>query len=105
MPTCPEPAEGVPTVLRAVEKLNILSTSIGSVIPEGAKSACGGESRKNNILLDTGSRLRLARYDVCSRFQAFSAACYALCPMPHTICKKKRAQIGPVLDFRKIGLG
>ena len=26
------------------------------VIPEGAKSACGGESKKDNILLDTGSR-------------------------------------------------
>jgi hypothetical protein len=31
---------------QTAEKLNILSTSIRSVIPEGAKSACGGESRK-----------------------------------------------------------
>ena len=103
MPTCPEPAEGVPTVLRAVEKLNILSTSIGSVIPEGAKSACGGESRKKNSLLDTpstslrvvspsallrtvslsnglsnhGSRLRLVRYDVWGPCQDFPVACLA----------------------------
>jgi hypothetical protein len=60
---------------QAAEKLNILSTSITSVIPEGAQSACGGESRKNNSLLDTGSRLRLVRYDVWGRFQAFSAIC------------------------------
>jgi len=49
---------------QAAEKLSIFSTSITSVIPEGAKSACGGESRKNNSLLDTGSRLCLVRYDV-----------------------------------------
>ena len=60
---------------QVAEKLNILSTSIRSVIPEDAKSACGGESRKNNSLLDTGSRLRLVRHDVWGRFQAFSAAC------------------------------
>jgi hypothetical protein len=59
----------------AAEKLGILSTSGKSVIPEVAKSACGGESRKNNTLMDTGSRLRLVRYDVWGRFQTFSAAC------------------------------
>ena len=48
----------------AVEKLNVLRVSTKSVIPEVAKSACGGESRENNSLLDTGYRLRLARYDV-----------------------------------------
>jgi hypothetical protein len=46
------------------EKLKVLSVSSKSVIPEVAKSACGGESRENNSLLDTGSRLRLVRYDV-----------------------------------------
>ena len=47
----------------AVEKLNLLRVSTKSVIPE---SAAGGypESRENNSLLDTGSRLRLVRYDV-----------------------------------------
>ena len=32
------------------------------------------ESRENNSLLDTGSRLRLVRYDVWVLFQDFSAA-------------------------------
>ena len=52
------------------ETLNVLSVSTTSVIPE---SASGGypESRENNSLLDTGSRLRLVRYDVWSFFQAF----------------------------------
>ena len=49
--------------------------SIRSVIPEAAKYACGGESSKNNSPLDTGSRLRLVRYDVWDRFQDYSAAC------------------------------
>jgi len=88
---------GAPGVYRASEKVYILSESSKSVIPEGAKSACGGESRKVTSILDTpstslrvvspstllrtvslsnglsnhGSRLRLFRYDDGCRFQAF----------------------------------
>gem|GEM_PF-5306998 len=47
---------------QAAEKLSIFSTSITSVIPEGAKRLSG--IQKNNSLLDTGSRLCLVRYDV-----------------------------------------
>jgi|GEM_PF-2710821 hypothetical protein len=56
--------------LAGSEKLGILSASAKSVIPE---SADGGypESRKNNTLLDTGSRLRLVRYDDWGRFPDF----------------------------------
>jgi hypothetical protein len=45
------------------ERVGILGARAKSVIPE---SADGGypESRKNNTLLDTGSRLRLVRYDL-----------------------------------------
>ena len=73
---------------QADKKLNVLSVSTKTVIPEVAKSACGGEYRENNRLLDTpstllrvvslsnhGSQLRLVRYDVWGLSQAFSSAC------------------------------
>ena len=60
--------------MQADEKLNVLSVSSKSVIPESAAGGCP-ESRENNSLLDTGSRLRLVRYDVWGLFQAFSSAC------------------------------
>jgi hypothetical protein len=44
------------------------------VIPESAARGCP-ESRKNNSLLDTGSRLRLVRYDDCCDFWGFSTSC------------------------------
>jgi len=60
---------------QAAKKLGIFSANVKSVIPEVAKSACGGESRKNNTLMDTGSRLRLVRYDVWAVSPTFSEAC------------------------------
>ena len=44
-------------------KLKIKAESIKSVIPESAVGGCP-ESRNNDRLMDTGSRLRLVRYDV-----------------------------------------
>ena len=44
-------------------RLKIQAESIKSVIPESAVGGCP-ESRNNDRLLDTGSRLRLVRYDV-----------------------------------------
>ena len=63
------PKDKLPKSLVATEKLGILSASGKSIIPEVAKRLSG--IQKNNTSLDTGSRLRLVRYDVWGRFSDF----------------------------------